>query len=110
MEQKTNEQMTRRVYIQAFGARSCSACGRNTHGKLCDHITGSCGTYLDNCVPLCSRCHKRLAEASAETQSPETLVCDQCGKGYQACAGVWRLPDRDGDRHVIPFPDRGGVK
>ena len=58
------------------------------------------------------------------------LICDKCGaenwnlasegkshdqeaneiKGYDACNGVWRLPDRAGDRQpagvVIPFPKR----
>jgi hypothetical protein len=55
-----------------------------------------------------------------------TLVCDQCGaenwnlaseglnhgqeasvvKGYDACNGVWRLPDREQSGVVIQFPKR----
>jgi hypothetical protein len=63
-------------------------------------------------------------------KSSNTLVCDKCGaanwnlasegkshdqpandvKGYEACAGVWRLPDRAEDPPftavVIQFPKR----
>ncbi len=124
------QRTARRVYVQAFGRYPCSACGKATNGKLCDHITGACGTYFDNCVPLCLRCNERVAQASAETEPPQILVCDQCGaqnwnissegkthdqptneiKGHEACAGIWRLPDRAGDRQlkgvVIQFPKR----
>ena len=60
----------------------------------------------------------------------QVLICDKCGaenwnlssvgkshdqpanevKGYEACDGVWRLPDRARDRRsagvVIPFPKK----
>jgi hypothetical protein len=67
-----------------------------------------------------------MSDKSNDTlvESNNTLVCDECGaenwnlaslgkshdqpanpiKGYEACAGVWRLPDRRPAGVVIQFP------
>jgi hypothetical protein len=53
----------RKVYVQAFGRSRCVACHRETTGKLCDYVIGSCGGYYTSCVPLCTRCWGRVTKA-----------------------------------------------
>lgn len=58
--------LPRKVYLHGFGQSRCATCHNRTIGKLCDYVTGSCGGYFTNCVPLCSRCHKRVAKTKAQ--------------------------------------------
>jgi hypothetical protein len=57
-----------KTYTQGFGQFPCSACGKRTSGKLADYVTLGAGGYYDNCVPLCSKCYRRVTKAAAEAR------------------------------------------
>src|SRR5262249_49010921 len=76
--------MPSKIYIQAFNAQPCVACGRNTTWRLTDYA-GEGGGHCRNgkCDALCARCRKRaqaFLRITGEPQCPTQSILPILGQ------------------------------
>jgi hypothetical protein len=64
----------KRTYLRGFSPPlACLTCGIKTRGRLCDHISGSFGSYYSSGLPICARCYERVKSA---VEKAEQLVLE----------------------------------